>query len=62
TYEHTLGHSKHFHFLCSVCNNIIEEDESPELLALMKKVCKKNNFKMQDYILTIKGVCNDCKK
>ncbi|MDD3501383.1 MAG: hypothetical protein PHE19_03070, partial [Candidatus Cloacimonetes bacterium] len=43
-------------------NNILEEDESKDLLDLLNKACKKNKFKMNDYILTIKGVCRACKK
>ncbi|MCB5250416.1 MAG: Fur family transcriptional regulator [Candidatus Cloacimonadales bacterium] len=62
SYECVLGNTKHFHLLCTVCNNILEEDESKDLLDLLNKACKKNKFKMNDYILTIKGVCRACKK
>ena len=61
-YEHVIGHPKHFHLLCSKCNQIIEEEESLQLTELMDKICQKNNFEFQDYVLTIKGICNDCKK
>ncbi len=61
-YEHIIGHPKHFHILCTVCHKILEEEESQALLELIRETCEKNACEFQDYVLTIKGICNDCKK
>lgn len=61
-YEHILGHPRHLHIICNICHKILEVDESNELSQLFSFIAQENEVDMQDYKLTIKGICNECKK
>lgn len=62
SYEHVLGHPKHFHLICKICKRIIEVDENKSLIKVLEKVCLDSDFERSDYSLSIKGICNECKK
>lgn len=50
----------HDHMICTSCNKIIEfHDEEIEKRQL--RVANKNKFVLKDHIMTIYGLCEDCK-
>ena len=50
----------HDHMICTSCNKIFEfHDEEIEKRQLL--VAKKNGFVLKDHIMTIYGLCEDCK-
>ena len=58
-YEHIHGHEDHLHFLCIKCGNIIEV-ESGDIEKALNKLAEKKNFKISDYNLGAKGICQKC--
>ena len=61
-YEHTYGHPQHIHLTCSKCKKVIEDDETRKLYLRIKKITDKYNFWFDDYNLSIKGECCECRK
>ena len=62
TYEHTYGHPQHIHILCKICGCVIEEDETKKIYRSIKNITDKYNFKIDDFNLSVKGECNECRK
>jgi len=60
-YEHIHGHDDHFHFLCIKCGNIIEVS-SKEIENTLQKLADSKNFKINDYNLGAKGICDSFQK
>lgn len=61
-YEHIYGHPRHIHIVCKQCNKIIEEEDTKSLFKQIKKISDKYEFSVDDFNLSIKGVCNECKQ
>ncbi len=62
SYEHVLGHPRHFHLICTECKRIIEVEENNSLKKFLNNVGLENDFEISDYSLSIKGKCNECSK
>lgn len=60
-YEHTPGHPKHDHMICTQCGKIQEFQDS-QLADLLAKITAKQGFKIERYTLSIYGICNSCQK
>jgi Fur family ferric uptake transcriptional regulator len=59
SYEHVFGHPKHLHLVCEECENVIEEDVAP-FAEIIAELGQKNEFKIRDYTICIKGLCSNC--
>ena len=62
TYEHTFGHPQHIHILCKICDFVIEEEETQKIYRNIKKITDKYEFKIDDFNLSVKGVCRECRE
>ncbi len=60
-YEHTYGHDRHLHFICEKCGKIIEV-ESKETESILNKLAKIHNFKIKEFNIVAKGICQKCRK
>lgn len=51
----------HDHLICTSCRKIIEfTDETIEKKQI--QIAKKNNFILNDHVMTIYGICEECQK
>lgn len=55
-------HVHHHHFTCLNCNTTTALPESTELEAHLVGLSAKNNFKMQNHLLEISGLCQNCQQ
>jgi len=62
TFEHTFGHPQHIHILCRTCGFVIEEEDIQKIYKNIKKITDKYHFNIDDFSLSVKGKCNECKK
>lgn len=60
-YEHIHGHSDHLHLLCVKCGDIIEV-ESSEIDKALANLAETKNFILNDYNLSAKGICENCRR
>jgi Fur family transcriptional regulator, ferric uptake regulator len=60
-YEHIHGHDDHLHLLCIKCGDIIEV-ESTEIDETLARLANLKNFKLHDFNLGAKGICEACQK
>jgi len=60
-YEHTYGHENHLHFICVNCGKIIESGFN-DVAELINKLAEKENFKISEYNLGARGLCENCQK
>lgn len=58
-YEHTFRHPHHEHMVCDTCGEFIEF-EDPELVALIDRACKTEEFQRRTCRLVIFGTCKTC--
>ena len=50
------------HIICIFCNKVIETEDTVGCLKEIKKITNRHNFQIEDFNLSIKGVCNVCQK
>ena len=62
TFEHTYGHPQHIHILCKTCGFFIEVEETQKIYRNIKKLTDKHEFKIDDFTLSVKGECHECRK
>ena len=62
TFEHIFGHPQHIHILCKTCGFVIEEEETKKIYRNIKKITDKYEFIINDFNLSVKGVCSECRK
>jgi Fur family ferric uptake transcriptional regulator len=57
-----VAHEKqhHDHFVCNKCKKV-EEFHHPLIESLQGEVAKKHEFSITSHIMTLYGVCSDCK-
>jgi Fur family transcriptional regulator, ferric uptake regulator len=60
-YEHEYGYPQHEHLQCSMCGAMIEFKE-PRLEAIIRDVCRTQNFQASGHHFLIRGVCSDCNR
>ena len=60
-YEHIHGHDDHLHLLCIKCGDIIEVD-STEIDETLARLANLKKFKLHDFNLGAKGICEVCQK
>jgi len=60
-YEHIHGHDDHLHLLCIKCGDIIEVD-SKEIDEALARLANMKKFKLQDFNLGAKGICEACQQ
>lgn len=60
-YEVTLDKIPHIHFICIKCKKVIEVIDD-QLVELIQKHAKKENYLPLTYHLEIFGVCSECRK
>ncbi len=60
-YEHTYGHENHLHFICENCGKIIESGFN-DVAELINQLAEKENFKISEYNLGARGLCENCQK
>lgn len=58
-YEHTFGHKKHLHLICTNCKKIIEA-EFNDVEKLMIEIAKTKDFEISEFNLGARGLCKDC--
>jgi Fur family ferric uptake transcriptional regulator len=61
TYEHIYGRKHHDHLVCVICGKTIEFFDR-KLERRKGEICKKYRFEPTDHLLTIRGVCRDCRR
>ena len=61
-YEHTYGHPKHIHITCTSCGLIIEDENTKNIYSQIKKISDVYDFRIDDFNLSIKGKCHECRK
>ena len=59
-YELVYGQPRHFHFICSECGKVIEEDVA-EIESDFKKLAVLHNFQVRDFLVNIYGICENCR-
>lgn len=59
SYEHTFGHPRHIHWICSKCGTVVETDYE-ELAPLLNRSAKRIKFTMGELKLNIYGLCWKC--
>jgi len=60
-YEHIHGDFSHIHFLCVKCGKIFEV-ENKEIEKKMTKLADAIGFKIKDFNIGAKGICQECQK
>jgi Fur family ferric uptake transcriptional regulator len=60
-YEHDYGYPQHEHLYCQKCRKMIEF-QAPAVEAVVREVCRQNNFQSSGHTLVIKGFCHECNK
>lgn len=60
-YENNFHKEHHDHMICSNCGKIIEF-ENKEIEKLQEKIAKQYNFKLQEHIFKLLGLCKECQK
>jgi Fur family ferric uptake transcriptional regulator len=60
-YEHDYGYPQHEHLKCEVCQKMIEF-QSPALEAMLREVCRANQFNASGHTLLVRGTCSDCNR
>src|SRR5947207_14734889 len=60
-YEHNYKHQHHDHMICSECGKIIEF-YSPELEAIQDAMAAKYKFQLTEHLLSMIGICADCRR
>jgi Fur family transcriptional regulator, ferric uptake regulator len=60
-YEHSYRHRNHLHLICSECGRIIEAT-SKQVEERLLQISKKYNFGIEEYNLTVSGICKNCQK
>ncbi len=58
-YEHIYGHPSHLHLICARCGSIYEE-KTGSLEKELRMLCEKRKFRMDEFSITIKGLCRKC--
>lgn len=60
-FEQVYGHEHHDHLICIRCGKIVEfMYEAIEIL--QKEVARQHGFKLVRHILSLRGICPDCKE
>jgi Fur family ferric uptake transcriptional regulator len=59
-YELDTGH-QHHHMICLCCGNIVEFSDSI-IEARQQQIARSHQFEVNDYVLTLFGVCCECKE
>ena len=62
SYEHVYGHPRHIHLICNLCGMVIEEEDTQKIYNTITKITQKHHFRIDDYSLSIRGTCDDCRK
>lgn len=52
----------HHHLTCVSCGSMVDFDEPQNLDRELHKIALSKNFKLQNHILELKGVCSKCQK
>lgn len=60
-FERISAGPRHDYMICNNCG-VSCEFHHPELQALLKQLCDKYNFSMNDYCFQIFGLCSDCQE
>jgi len=60
-YEHDYGYPQHEHLQCNLCGTMIEFQD-PRLEAILRDVCRSENFQATGHNFVIRGVCADCNR
>jgi Fur family ferric uptake transcriptional regulator len=60
-YEHDYGYPQHEHLHCSQCGKMIEF-QSPPIEAIIRDVCRQNNFLAAGHTFIIRGTCAECNR
>jgi Fur family ferric uptake transcriptional regulator len=60
-YEHIYGHPRHLHLLCISCGKILEQADN-DLEKILFRIARNNGFTLEDYVVSLKGLCSDCRR
>jgi Fur family ferric uptake transcriptional regulator len=60
-YEHDYGYPQHEHLYCQQCRKMIEF-QAPAIEAVIREVCRQNNFQSSGHTFVIKGLCHECNR
>ena len=60
-YEHDYGYPEHDHFYCTLCQQLIEFQDS-SLRDMIAAVSRDHQFQLRSHRLIIKGLCENCRK
>jgi Fur family ferric uptake transcriptional regulator len=60
-YEHDYGYPQHEHLYCQQCGKMIEFQNSA-INAVLRDVCRENNFQSSGHTFVIRGTCSDCNR
>ena len=60
-YEHDYGYPQHEHLYCQQCHKMIEF-QNPAIEAVIREVCREQNFQTGGHTFIIRGVCADCNR
>jgi len=60
-YEHDYGYPQHDHLHCTICDELIEFQNS-DLRQLRDAVAKEHDFRVTGHRLIISGICTECSR
>jgi Fur family ferric uptake transcriptional regulator len=60
-YEHDYGYPQHEHLYCQQCGKMIEF-QNPAIDAVLRDVCRENNFQSIGHTFIIRGTCSECNR
>ncbi len=58
-YEHIYGHPSHLHLICTRCGGIFEV-KSGSLEKELRALCRKRDFRIGEFSISVKGYCRKC--
>ena len=59
-YEHTFGHKRHNHLICSSCGKV-EEFTNSRLEQIIQMIGKQRHFRVRNRSIQIFGYCSECR-